>query len=265
MLSCLVKRDNRDIANLEARINETMQQISDVKNELESFEDAGAIEKYRELRQKEETINNFLTEFETGREQDKEQLQSTGEEIDMLVGKLSRCLSHINSLKSSENTSDTDGADKNSLEALQDEKRKLELDLSKIDQLEEKINVELDLHQSKIKSLETDIEMYSDIPKLKASIEEKAESLKAEKDNLTTTITEMTAFNEKTETQLNTLKANIEKNDAYKQIRSLESKLSEILSTNEAFLSTIKSYNNTNLKIQVLDDIKKYNQKLLGY
>jgi hypothetical protein len=89
--------------------------------------------------------------------------------------------------------------------------------------------------------------------------------LQTEKQQLIETSSQTTKNNENFKSQLNKLKTSLDNNDINKKIKILETKLTDILSTNESIKSTVNIGINTNLKSQVLEDIKKYNQKLLGY
>jgi intraflagellar transport protein 74 len=264
-----VKRDNNEITAMEIKINSIKEEIQEIKNELESYEDVGATLKYKELKKKEETIDQFLDHFEVNKSDQINKMEIIGAEINELTGKLSRCLTHIETLKGNMNTNETErsrnNSGKSSIETLKDDRRKLELDLNKIEQLETKINSELESLKNKIQNLESDIQTYSDIPKLKAQIEDKLHKLQTEKQQLIETSSQTTKNNENFKSQLNKLKTSLDNNDINKKIKILETKLTDILSTNESIKSTVNIGINTNLKSQVLEDIKKYNQKLLGY
>lgn len=263
-----VKRDNNEITAMEIKIDSIKEEIQQFKNELESYEDVGATLKYKELKKKEETIEQFLTDFEVNKSDEINKMEIIGAEINELTGKLSRCLTHIETLKGNINSNETERSrnnSKSSIETLRDERRKLELDLNKIEQLETKINSELESLRNKIKNLESDIETYSDVPKLKAQIEDKLQNLQTEKQQLMETSSETKKNNENLKSQLNKLKTSLDNNDINKKIKILETKLTDILSTNESIKSSVNIGINTNMKSQVLEEIKKYNQKLLGY
>ena len=264
-----VKRDNNEIAAMETRMGILKDLIQEITSELQSYEDVGAALKFKELKKKEESIDKFLTEFPDQKNEDIQRIESTGEEINDLTGRLSRCLNHIDNLtgnvKERDSSENRPLSGKESVESLKDERRKLELDLNKIEQLESKVNSEMDTLKTKIDNFEKDIERYSDIPKLKAEIEEKLANREADKQRLAQMSEELGKSCQELKSQMTAVKTSIDNNDINKKIRSLETKLQDILSTNESIKSSINIGVYANIRSQVLDDIKKYNQKLLGY
>ena len=264
-----VKRDNNEIAIMESRIAAIKEQIQDINNELQSYEDVGAALKYRELKKKEQSIDQFLNEYEDQKAVEIQKIETIAEEINELTGRLSRCLTHIDSLngnmKEKDSTEFRPLSGKQTIEAMKDERRKLELDLNKIEQLEAKIASEMEALKAKITGLQKDIQKYSDIPKLKAEIEDKLAHMESEKQKLLETSSELERSYENKKSQMTSLQTSIDNNDINKKIRILETKLQDILSTNESIKSSLDIGVYTNIKLQVFDEIKKYNQKLLGY
>ncbi|XP_054163923.1 intraflagellar transport protein 74 homolog [Oppia nitens] len=267
-----VKRDNNEISVMESKIAAIKEQIQDINSELQTYEDVGATLKYKELKKKEETIDQFLNDFGENKNEELNKIENMGDEINEVTGRLSRCLVHIDNLSGNTKERETNDGErsrpvsgKQSIESLRDERRKLELDFNKIEQLESKIGSEMDSLRSKIKSLETDIEKYSDIPKLKAEIEEKLSRLEKEKQESNSKSSDLETTNEMLKTRLDSLETSIDNNDINKKLQILENKLQDILSINESIKLSIDITANTNIKAQVFDDIKKYNQKLLGY
>ena len=264
-----VKRDNNEISIMESRIASIKEQIQEINNELQSYEDVGAALKYKELKKKEQTIDQFLQEYDDQKSQEIQKIEMTSEEINELTGRLSRCLTHIDSLngnmKEKDSSESRPMSGKQSIEALKDKRRKLELDLNKIEQLETKIGSEIETLKNKISGLQKDIEKYSDIPKLKSEIEEKLSQMESEKQKLSESLLELEKSFDILKSELNSLQTTIDNNDINKKIRILETKLQDILSTNESIKSSLDIGVYANIKLQVFDEIKKYNQKLMGY
>lgn len=256
-----VKRDNREISNMEMQIHEINKQIDDIKSDLEVYDDVNAMEKFKDMKKKEEIMNNFLNDFDGIKKEEIEKKEIIKAEINELTEKQSKYLQHIETLKSQ---NPKNNQDKNSLEILQDEKRKLELDFNKIQQLEAKINSELISVETKTKNYQSEIEMYSDIPKLKSQIEEKINNLEIEKLNLDKTIADLERTNQKVKSQLEQLKIELNSNEMNKRLQRHEESLSELFASNESLKSIINTGVNS-LKSKVMEEVKKYNQSLLGY
>ncbi|RWS11765.1 Spc7-like protein [Dinothrombium tinctorium] len=254
-----IKRDNHEIVKMEARIDELKSQMVNIKDEIEAFDDMDAIEKYKELKKKEETIEEFFSAFEVQKEEEIRKLRFYGESVNELLAKISKFLAHIEALNA------TSGGEGDTKANILDEKRKLELDLNKIEQLESKITTELDSLQKKIKQLETDIETYTDIPKLKEEMESKAKELENEKNDFSGRKLKAKRDHEELSKKCDHLKSSLEENNIVSKMHALEEKLQKILSSKEALRAEINAYDNTFLKGQVMDSIKKYNEKLLGF
>ena len=255
-----VKRDNKEISTMEAQYTENTKEIEQIRSDLEAYEDTEATEKYRELKQKELTMDEFLNRYENEKEEDTQKMNDYVISIDDSLSKIARIISHIDGLKSNEDDPSREGFD-----GLLDEKRKLELDMNKIEQLETKIHTELDSLRNKIKTLEKDIVTYSDIPKLKRNIEDKNDKLKDDCDKYREQIAELRKANKLLKEQLDSAKDALDSNEVYVNIKKHEGKLSEVLAQNAKIDAVVSANDNTQIKKAVMDEVKKYNQKLQGY
>ncbi|KAI1301164.1 Intraflagellar transport protein 74 -like protein [Halotydeus destructor] len=259
VLLAQVKRDNKEIVNYETRLADILKESEEVKSELDAYDDTDAAEKCRELKQKESQMDSFLNEFDGAKKEEEQKMVDFGANIDQLSQTLARVIAHIDALEAS------DDGRREGTEGLMDEKRKLELDLNKIEQLEAKINNELDSLRSKIRTLETDIETYSDIPKLKRDIDEKSEKLREDKEHFKEKISDLKKVNKELRDRLDITRGKLDNNEIYTSIKNMEAKLTEVLMTNTKIKSEISVDDTAHLKKLVLDDVKKYNQKLQGY
>ncbi|RWS31072.1 Spc7-like protein [Leptotrombidium deliense] len=257
-----VKRDNQEIASMESRMESLRNDVASLKADIEACDDVDAVEKYRELKKKEQSFDDFLKDFEQNKINETRKLQSYGESINSLVSRTSKFLSFIDTLKSAGEKS---GSDKDAKSSLLDEKRKLELELSKLQQLETKVVVELESLKKKVKTFDADIETYSDIPKLKAEMEAKVKDLEQKKQDYAEEISDAEERNKELSEKVKSTRKMLEEDDLYKKIRDLELKLSKILTSKVQLKEEIDANDNTFIKSQVMDNIKKYNEKLLGF
>ena len=257
-----VKRDNREVADLESRIRDIKVSLEEVKSELEGYEDMASIQKYREVKKREKSMDEFLKDFDKDKQIELDKLIETGGNIRATLDKISRIITHIDGLKASSSRGSSAGG---GIERLEDEKRKLELDLSKMERLEVSLNSQVDSYRSKIKSLEQEMTVYSDIAKLKQDIESRSESLQEEKERLSEQIERLKRDNEQFKQDVLIKKQSLEKNEAYSQLKVLERKLTEVLSVNERLEAGILQSDHTFIKQRVLNEAKKYNQRLQGF
>lgn len=207
-------------------------------------------------------MDEFLNRFEADKIDENQKMQDYASAINALLLKMDRIVQFIDGLKISDAASE---AQRDGMDGLLDEKRKLELDLNKIAQLEGKINTELDSLRNKIKSLEKDIAIYSDIPKLKRDIEDKTDKLRDERDKYREQVVELKKSNKELKEKIEAAKDSLDSNEIYQKIKTLESKLSEVLAQNEKIDVLVSANDNTHIRKVVFDMVKKHNQKLQGY
>ena len=260
LLLAQIKRDNKEVAAMETRVAEVSAEIEETKAELEAYEDTEATEKYRELRKKEQAMDAFLSEFDQTKRDEVNKIREMGSEVSSVLDRITRMITHIDGLKQAEPTGRGSGLDR-----LMDDKRRLELDLSKIGQLEVKIQAELESLASKIKRLESDVAKYSDIDELEKEMDRKSESLKSERDELKERTMELRGTVADLDESLSGLRKSLEKNALFAKTKGLESRLTAVLSTNERIRSAISEIDDSFLKQRVLDQAKRHNQRLQGF
>lgn len=173
-------------------------------------------------------------------------------------------VAHVDGLKQAA-SSGSERSAVSGLDRLMDEKRRLELDLSKIEQLEVKIKSELETLGNKIKRLETDMTKYSDIDGLQKEMERKSESLKSERDQLKERTMDLRGKVANLDESLSGLRKSLEKNASFVKTKELESRLTAVLSSNERIRSAISEIDDSFLKQRVLEQAKRHNQKLQGF
>lgn len=257
-----IKRDNREIASMESRVAELESEVEDVRTELDAYEDTEGAEKYRELKKKEQVMDSFLREFEQTKEQEVSRIRETGSHVNDSLDRITSMICHIDGLKAASAARGTTGS---GIERLMDEKRRLELDVSKIAQLENKIKSEQESLTKKIKSLEADVEKYSDIDGLQKEMEGKSASLESERSELRERTKDVKRRIEREEESVTSLRQSLQKNPLFVKTKSLESRLTSVLSTNERINSAISDIDDSFLKKRVLDQMRMYNQRLQGF
>lgn len=235
-----VKEDNQEIASLERQTNELKEKIENIEEEIRQLdldieENQGERnQKYKELKKREETIDEFLNNFEESKAQEMEKLKLTEQNIVSLLEHTSRNMSRFTALPTPQEL----GTMKEDLEfktgemkkseqttvGLAAESDKLQSDLQKVEQLEEKINTELAMLKEKTATMEKELEIYSDLSSLKEEAEKKRRklmddrvSLQRRRDTFKKTMQQLTSKYEGMKAQLN-------ENETFVQLGNLEKK-----------------------------------------
>lgn len=235
-----VKEDNQEIASLERQTNELKEKIENIEEEIRQLdldieENQGERnQKYKELKKREETIDEFLNNFEESKAQEMEKLKLTEQNIVSLLEHTSRNMSRFTALPTPQEL----GTMKEDLEfktgemkkseqttvGLAAESDKLQSDLQKVEQLEEKINTELVMLKEKTATMEKELEIYSDLSSLKEEAEKKRRklmddrvSLQRRRDTFKKTMQQLTSKYEGMKAQLN-------ENETFVQLGNLEKK-----------------------------------------
>ena len=195
-----VKDDNAEISIMERHITEAqekLRQISEERDQLEQDLEENQSErnqKYRELKKREDTMDQFLAGFEENKAQELQRMQELEAEITKLMESMSSSLSMVGHLPSSQafTTMKEDLAfkegelekSKNTIEGLNREHQQLTLNLDKIEALEDKIKTEMTTLKEKMTTMEEEMITYSDLEKLRTEAEEKRQQLEVEREEL---------------------------------------------------------------------------------
>uniref|UniRef100_T1KAU0 Uncharacterized protein n=1 Tax=Tetranychus urticae TaxID=32264 RepID=T1KAU0_TETUR len=223
-----VRRDNKEISILESRSEEIRRIIEDQQASLRAYEDKETAEKFRDLKKKESTIDAFLVDFSDNLNKELEKMTVLGESIADLVEKSSQYIRFIETLKGGHDGAPSSSGSDSRL-TLIDEKRKLKLDLNKIDQLESKINSELESLRTKIDTLIKDIDLYGNLEGLRDGIAKKEKSLEIEKQELEESIKHLRQDKIELEKLVDKAKINLDENDIYKKVKDFERRLSDLV------------------------------------
>ncbi|XP_033636610.1 intraflagellar transport protein 74 homolog [Asterias rubens] len=235
-----VKEDNQEIAGMDRQIQEYRDQISTLTDEIQQLdldleEHQGEKNmKYKELKKREETMTEFLDTFEETKAQESEHKSNLEENIVAILSHMSRNLSRTKHMPSPHELSRMQDdlnfkqTEMHKSEAtastLAGESTRLQLDFQKVEQLEAKINSELDTLKAKISAMEEELVVYSDLNKLRSESDQRKQKLQEEKITLTTrrdtfkrAVQELSSHYEAMKTQLN-------ENETHAQLGNLERK-----------------------------------------
>ncbi|KAK3091735.1 hypothetical protein FSP39_022257 [Pinctada imbricata] len=166
-----VKDDNQEIASLERQTN-------DIREKIESMQ-----EESRQLDLDIEENQEFLNNFEESKTSEIQRIGQSEQNVVHLLEHMSRNMSRFNALPTPQElgtmkedldfkTGEMQKSEQTTV-GLAAESDKLQQDLQKVEQLEEKINTELVMLKEKIANMERDLVTYSDLSTLKDDSEKK--------------------------------------------------------------------------------------------
>ncbi|XP_028660883.1 intraflagellar transport protein 74 homolog [Erpetoichthys calabaricus] len=237
-----VKEDNQEIASMERQLTEIKERLSQINDEMQQIdndmeEHQGEKNlKYKELKKREESMDNFLESYESTKAQDVERRSQVEASIVALLEHTSRNmnrLKQISSVTASElKTMQEDLTFKetemqksqSTAKGLSAESQRLQQDLQKVEQLESKINTELSSLKEKIEQMTEGLETYNNLDALKTAGEEKKKKLQEDRVTLTKRCDTFKKVMKKLNAEYDALKAQIEENETHAQLTNLEKK-----------------------------------------
>ncbi|XP_059580629.1 intraflagellar transport protein 74 homolog isoform X2 [Alligator mississippiensis] len=237
-----VKEDNQEIASMERQLTEIKEKINHFNEviqrldmDLEEHQEEKNL-KYKELKKREESMDNFLESFEKMKNQELERKMQIETNIVALLEHSSRNVNRMKQISSvtteelkimqedlsfkSNEMQKSQSTAKN----LSTESQRLQMDLQKMDLLEGKMVDELASLKDKIEQMTKDLEIYNNLPALKASGEEKKKKLQEEKEILTKRRNAFKKIMEQLNTEYEALKKQLQENETHSQLTNLERK-----------------------------------------
>ena len=276
-----VKRDNRAINQLDQDRTSLENELNRLKLLDEEYT-GDNLAKFNEFNLQEKTINDFLIDYNAKRADQLERLNNLSVKIESEMESSSRILTQLSVLKESDqiaqsttgelsndnqvNEQDRDQSAENKIQLLLNEKRKLTLDLAKIEQMKAKVSGELETLKLQIKKFETDIKHFDNVQQLKEKARAKLDRLNECKIELSAKLDELNRVDGLKRQQFDKIKIEFEReNSIYKKITKFENKLVDLEQRSKALYDEIEEYDYEHLKIKAFEELTKYNQKLLGF
>ncbi|XP_066194956.1 intraflagellar transport protein 74 homolog [Sylvia atricapilla] len=237
-----VKDDSQKIAIMERELAEVKEKTDYLKKVIQRFdtdlENHQGEEnwKYKELKKREESMDNFLETSEDVKSQELERKAQIEANIVALLEHSSRNLNHMKQISSVTNQelkimqedltfkSNEMQKSQSTAKNLITESQKLQMDLQKMELLEGKMVGELASLKDKIEQTKAELEIYNNLPALKASGEEKKKKLQDDKEKLTKRNCAFKKIMEHLNTEYETLKKDLQENEIYSQLTNLERK-----------------------------------------
>ncbi|XP_025110510.1 intraflagellar transport protein 74 homolog [Pomacea canaliculata] len=235
-----VKEDNQEIASMDRQSRELQEKIEQMQHEISQLDldieesQGERNQKYKELKKREESMDEFLNSFEENKAEELKKIAELETNITTLLEHMSRNMGRFTNLPTPKDlmTMKEDLAFKEdemkksetTTIELATQRDKLQQDLQKMDQFEEKLKEELVVIKKKADQMEKDVAMYSDLEKLRADAEAKKQKLMESR-----VILQRRRDTFKKQMQLlnadyNSLKAQLMENETYTQLCNLEKK-----------------------------------------
>ncbi|NXR64005.1 IFT74 protein, partial [Rhadina sibilatrix] len=238
----IVKDDSQKIASMERQLAEVKEKTDYLKKviqrldmDLENYQGEENW-KYKELKKREESMDNFLETFEDVKNQELERKAQVEANIVALLEHSSRNLNHMKQISSVTNQelkimqedltfkSNEMQKSQSTAKNLITESQKLQMDLQKMGLLEGKMIGELASLKDQIEQTKAELEIYNNLPALKASGEEKKKKLQNDKERLTRRNHAFKKIMEHLNAEYETLKKELEENETHSQLTNLERK-----------------------------------------
>ncbi|XP_029860699.1 intraflagellar transport protein 74 homolog isoform X1 [Aquila chrysaetos chrysaetos] len=238
-----VKDDSQEIASMERQLTEVREKTNHFKKiiqrldmDLENHQEGEENWKYKELKKREESMDSFLETFEEVKNQELERKAQIEASIVALLEHSSRNVNHMKQISSVTNQelkimqedltfkSNEMQKSQSTAKNLITESQKLQMDLQKMELLEGKMVDELASLKDKIEQTKRELEVYNNLPALKASGEEKKKRLQDDKEKLTKRSHAFKKMMEHLNTEYETLKRELQENETHSQLTNLERK-----------------------------------------
>ncbi|GFN79127.1 intraflagellar transport protein 74 homolog [Plakobranchus ocellatus] len=235
-----VKEDNQEIASMERQTREIQEKIDQLQEDIQQLdldieENQGERnQKYKELKKREESMDEFLASFEENKADEIRKIAELEQGVVTLLENMSRNMGRFTHLPTPKELmsmkadlqfkEDERQKSESTTIGLAAEREKLQHDLQKMEQFEEKLNEELVVLREKVVTMEKQLDTYSDLDRLRSDADSKKQKLmddriilQKRRDNFKKMIQALTVRYEGLKSQLN-------ENETYSQLMNLEKK-----------------------------------------
>ncbi|KAI0209160.1 intraflagellar transport 74 [Lamellibrachia satsuma] len=235
-----VKEDNSEMASMEKQVKMLTDRIAGISDEIRQL-DIGIEEnqgernqKYKDLKRREETMDEFLTSFDETKAQEMDKIEQLESNVVLILEHMSRNMArftHLPTPSELESMKDDLAFKEGEMQKAQatgvglaGETAKLHQDLQKVEQLDTKISTELDMLKKKISMMTSELETYSDLEKLRADAEMKKQKLAEDKVTLHKRHETFKKVLKELTRHYESIKAHLNENETYTQLGNLEKK-----------------------------------------
>jgi len=221
----------RQATELQEKISSLQEDIRQVEEDIENSQGEHN-EKYRELRKREDHMDEFIATFETTLAREQKRIEELEASNVTLLEHMSSSMARVQHLPSPAELekmkdqlkfkADEMKKSESTSMGLAGEHAKLQQDLQKVDQLESKIQSEMLSLQEKIEKMETELETYNNMEKLKNDGEVKKSVLMEERSILSKRREQMKRSTQVLAAECETQKSQLAENETHTQLSNLE-------------------------------------------
>jgi len=278
-----VKDDNQEIARMENRTKEILEKAEKLQDDIGQMDmdleehHGERTAKYKELKKRDENMQEFLDSFDSNTVSAQEKQNGLEESIVQLLERISRAdvqSKHMPSTHDFQQMQDDLNFKENEMAKSRDtatglngEHARLQGDLEKVEQLENKISTELNNLKLRIVNMNEELVKYSDLDALKKSANEKKKSLETEKATFKDGQAKMKEEVQELSTNYEQMKATLEDNETYAQLGNLERKWQHLEQNNFAMKEYINQKSSESNYVPLKDSVSAWvdeiNQQLI--
>lgn len=244
-----IKHDNTDIAATEAQITEKERKVSELELELEQLEtdmeDSQSEKqvKYKELRKREETIEQFMSTYEQNKQEEIDKLERIERDIVDKLAAVANGVANNEYLTEAEemavlrdkfpyNDYEVTHRD-DDFDDLKKDYATMQQTFNKMRILEEKLQLESKQMKEKLKKQQSELIVLEDLDGLKTRNELKRDELMAEREELASKETIREDELKSLRAEYDEIKQRLEKHTVYPEISKLENKLAKLKGDNK--------------------------------
>ncbi|EFN80669.1 intraflagellar transport protein 74 homolog [Harpegnathos saltator] len=244
-----IKHDNTDIAATEAQIAEKERKVSELELELEQLEtdmednQSEKQVKYKELRKREETMEQFMLTYEQNKQEEIEKLEKLKRDIVDKLAAVANGVANNEYLTEAEemavlrdkfsyNDYEVTHHD-DDFDSLKKDYATMQQTFNKMRILEEKLQLESKQMKEKLKKQQSELIILEDLDGLKTRNELKRDELIVEREGLVSEETIREDELKSLQTEYDEIKEKLEKYEVYPEINSLEDKLAKLKADNK--------------------------------
>ncbi|XP_060807667.1 intraflagellar transport protein 74 homolog [Amyelois transitella] len=272
-----VREDNAAIASLDSNAASIKEQIRKVQELIEQAEqdleegNSERHQKYRELKKREETMDAFMSTYEESLKKEQEKIDQLEKDVVFALehssSNIDMDLSEIDNLKQKEGYTSNYDDNKRSVETLTNDYERFQSNLKKVEATRERLATELQTLPEKTRVMQEELVTLSNLEKLREEGEERKKELETElkvlKEKLTPTESAvLEAIN-----KLKKLQENLEGNEMYAKLNSLEEQLAQLESRKAVLEEDIASItlkaDYEPLKKQAMEVLAALNRKII--
>uniref|UniRef100_A0A803SV32 Intraflagellar transport 74 n=1 Tax=Anolis carolinensis TaxID=28377 RepID=A0A803SV32_ANOCA len=275
-----VKEDNQEIASMERQLTEIKEKIDQINEgirqvdmDLEEQQATSPLNYYSTLKK------NFLESFEETKNQELERKTQIEANIVAILEHSSRNVNRMKQISSVTNQelkimqedltfkSSEMQKSQSTAKNLGSDCQRLQMDLQKMGLLEGKMKDELASLKEKTEQMTKDLELYNNLPALKAAGEERKNKLQEEKETLTKHRNAFKKIMEEMNTEYEGLKLQLQENETHAQLTNLERKWQHLEQNNfvmKEFIATKTQESDYRPVVKnVTKQIAEYNKTLI--